>query len=50
MSSFNLSKFKKIDAFGKGVALTYHNLPIFQTTCGALATVFMYTILLVYAS
>jgi hypothetical protein len=42
-------RFKKIDAFGKGVALTYKNLPVYQTTCGAMATILMYIILLVYA-
>jgi hypothetical protein len=41
--------FRKIDAFGKGVALTYNNLPVYQTSCGAMATVLMYIILAVYA-
>ena len=44
-----LDKFRKLDAFGHSIGLTYQGNDTFKTSCGATGTVIMYIILFVYA-
>ena len=42
-----LSKFKQIDRFGQQIEIHYKGKTSYQTICGAIATLFVYSLILV---